>query len=88
MHLAAGAREIFTFHFPDYRWCDGEDFEEFVTRLSEAPPSDYPRTRRTRWARAGWGRTRRARWRTAEDRFTTPPEYGSETPQRCRPRPG
>jgi choline dehydrogenase-like flavoprotein len=37
LHRARGAREIFTFHWDELRWRDGEDFDAFLTRLRAAP---------------------------------------------------
>jgi choline dehydrogenase-like flavoprotein len=41
MHRAAGAKEVFTFHFRPYRWREGEDFEAYLERLRQAPAADY-----------------------------------------------
>jgi choline dehydrogenase-like flavoprotein len=40
VHRAAGAREIFTFHFREMRWRDGEDFDAFLDALRDAPVED------------------------------------------------
>jgi choline dehydrogenase-like flavoprotein len=41
IHRAAGAKEIFTFHWTDAgRWREGEDFEAFLARLAELPDED------------------------------------------------
>ena len=36
LHHAAGAREIYTFHWDDVSWRRGEDFDVFLTRLERA----------------------------------------------------
>lgn len=41
MAHAAGAREIFTFHFEEYRWRRGEDFDAFLDALRSAPLEDH-----------------------------------------------
>ena len=41
LHRARGAREIFTFHWDDPRWREGDDFDAYVARLEAAP---YERT--------------------------------------------
>ncbi|MCW3016897.1 MAG: glucose-methanol-choline oxidoreductase [Solirubrobacterales bacterium] len=41
LHRAAGARQVFTFHWSERRWQEGEDFEEYLRELQEAPPEDY-----------------------------------------------
>ncbi|MGW4797376.1 FAD-dependent oxidoreductase [Nonomuraea sp. NPDC004297] len=41
MHHAAGANEIFTFHWSDLRWRRGEDFEGYLNALRAAPTDDY-----------------------------------------------
>ena len=40
LHRAAGAREIFTFHFTERRWREGEDFDAFLETLADAPVED------------------------------------------------
>jgi choline dehydrogenase-like flavoprotein len=40
LHRAAGAREIFTFHFSERRWHEGEDFDAFLEELASAPVED------------------------------------------------
>lgn len=37
LHHAAGAREIYTFHFDEQRWRHGEDFDAFLAGLETAP---------------------------------------------------
>ncbi len=37
LHRARGAREIFTFHWDELRWRDGDDFDAFLARLEAAP---------------------------------------------------
>jgi len=37
LHHAAGAREIYTFHWDDVSWRRGEDFDAFVDALARAP---------------------------------------------------
>jgi len=37
LHHARGAREIFTFHWDEMRWRDGDDFDAFLERLRAAP---------------------------------------------------
>lgn len=41
MHRAAGAIEIFTFHWSDKRWRRGEDFEAYLSRLADSPIGDH-----------------------------------------------
>ncbi|MFF4625148.1 FAD-dependent oxidoreductase [Nonomuraea jabiensis] len=41
MHHAAGANEIFTFHWSDLRWRRGEDFDGYLDELRAAPADDY-----------------------------------------------
>ncbi|WP_208025706.1 FAD-dependent oxidoreductase [Amycolatopsis acidicola] len=41
MHRAAGAREIFTFHWSDHRWRRGEDFEDYLASLATAPAAEH-----------------------------------------------
>jgi len=41
MHRAAGATEIFTFHWSDLRWREGEDFEAYLDQLRAAPVDDH-----------------------------------------------
>ena len=36
LHRARGAREIFTFHWDDPAWREGEDFDAYVSRLESA----------------------------------------------------
>ena len=40
LHRAAGAHEIFTFHFTERRWREGEDFDAFLETLADAPVED------------------------------------------------
>ena len=40
LHRAAGAKEVFTFHFAERRWREGEDFEAFLDELRDAPAED------------------------------------------------
>lgn len=37
LHRARGAQEIFTFHWDDPAWREGEDFDAYVARLESAP---------------------------------------------------
>jgi choline dehydrogenase-like flavoprotein len=41
LHRAAGAREIFPFHWNGRRWREGEDFEAFLDALRAVPADDY-----------------------------------------------
>ncbi|MFF5112848.1 FAD-dependent oxidoreductase [Streptosporangium sp. NPDC000509] len=41
MHHAAGANEIFTFHWSDLRWRRGEDFDGYLDELRAVPADDY-----------------------------------------------
>ena len=41
MHRAAGAAEVFTFHWKDVRWRKGEDFDAFVDSLGDIDDEDY-----------------------------------------------
>lgn len=41
LHRAAGAREIFPFHWNGPRWHDGEPFEVFLDALRAVPPQEY-----------------------------------------------
>ncbi|MBB4683878.1 FAD-dependent oxidoreductase [Amycolatopsis jiangsuensis] len=41
MHRAAGAREIFTFHWNDHSWRRGEDFDAYLARLAHAPAAEH-----------------------------------------------
>jgi choline dehydrogenase-like flavoprotein len=41
MHRAAGATEVFTFHWTEHRWREGEDFEAFLDELRVAPAVDH-----------------------------------------------
>jgi len=41
MHHAAGAKEIFTFHWNELRWRAGEDFDEYIEALTNAPAESY-----------------------------------------------
>jgi choline dehydrogenase-like flavoprotein len=41
LHRAAGAHEVFTFHYKPYRWREGEDFDAYLERLRAAPVEDY-----------------------------------------------
>ena len=86
LHRAAGAQEIFTFHWDELRWREGDDFDAFLARL-EAAPND-----RTAYSahqmgscRLGVG-PRRPRSPTAGASSTTPRASGSAMPPRCRRR--
>jgi choline dehydrogenase-like flavoprotein len=37
LHRTRGAREIFTFHWDDLAWHEGEDFDAYVAHLEKAP---------------------------------------------------
>jgi choline dehydrogenase-like flavoprotein len=37
LHRTRGAREIFTFHWDDLAWHEGEDFDAYVVHLEKAP---------------------------------------------------
>jgi choline dehydrogenase-like flavoprotein len=37
LHRARGAREIFTFHWDDIGWQEGDDFDAFLARLATEP---------------------------------------------------
>jgi choline dehydrogenase-like flavoprotein len=37
LHRARGAREIFTFHWDDPAWYEGDDFDAYAARLEAAP---------------------------------------------------
>jgi choline dehydrogenase-like flavoprotein len=37
LHLAHGAHEIFTFHWDDPAWREGQDFDAYLARLESAP---------------------------------------------------
>ncbi|HEY4277987.1 MAG TPA: GMC family oxidoreductase [Conexibacter sp.] len=41
IHRAAGAREVFTFHFNERRWRDGEPFDGFLDELRTTPAEDF-----------------------------------------------
>ena len=41
MHRAAGATEIFTFHWSDLRWREGESFEDYLENLRTSPADDH-----------------------------------------------
>lgn len=41
MHEAAGAREVFTFHWRPRHWRRGEDFEQYLSSLRQTPLEDY-----------------------------------------------
>lgn len=41
IHRAAGAREVFTFHWHPRHWKRGEDFEAYVQQLRQTPIDDY-----------------------------------------------
>ncbi|HEY1699625.1 MAG TPA: GMC family oxidoreductase [Trebonia sp.] len=41
MHRAAGANEIFTFHWTERRWRRGDDFDAFLWQLEQAPAADH-----------------------------------------------
>jgi choline dehydrogenase-like flavoprotein len=40
LHRAGGAREVFTFHWTERRWTEGEDFDAFIASLEHAPAED------------------------------------------------
>jgi choline dehydrogenase-like flavoprotein len=42
LHRARGAREIFTFHWDDVRWREGDDFDAFCRRLESTPHDGTP----------------------------------------------
>ena len=41
VHHAAGAAEIFTFHWTPHHWRRGEDFDAYIERLEAAAPEEY-----------------------------------------------
>ncbi|ADB52302.1 FAD-dependent oxidoreductase [Conexibacter woesei] len=41
IHRAAGAREVFTFHWHERRWREGEDFGAFLDALRATPAEDF-----------------------------------------------
>lgn len=41
LHRAAGAEEVFTFHFNERRWRLGEDFDDYLEALRNTPAQDY-----------------------------------------------
>lgn len=41
VHHAAGAAEIFTFHWTPHHWRRGEDFDAYIERLEAAPAEEY-----------------------------------------------
>jgi choline dehydrogenase-like flavoprotein len=41
VHHAAGAAEIFTFHWSPHHWRRGEDFEAYIEQLEAAAPEEY-----------------------------------------------
>ncbi len=41
IHLAAGAREIFTFHWRPHHWRRGENFDGYLEQLEGAPSEEY-----------------------------------------------
>jgi choline dehydrogenase-like flavoprotein len=41
VHHAAGAAEIFTFHWSPFHWRRGEDFDAYIERLEAAAPEEY-----------------------------------------------
>jgi choline dehydrogenase-like flavoprotein len=41
VHEAAGAAEIFTFHWTPHHWRRGEDFDAYLARLENAAPEEY-----------------------------------------------
>jgi hypothetical protein len=41
VHHAAGATEIFTFHWSPHHWRRGEDFDAYIERLEAAAPEEY-----------------------------------------------
>jgi choline dehydrogenase-like flavoprotein len=41
VHHAAGAAEIFTFHWSPHHWRRGEDFDAYIEQLEAAPPEEY-----------------------------------------------
>jgi len=88
LHRAAGAVEIFTAHASELRWRSGEDFEAFAERVTRRPTTrtTWRASRRTRWARAGWGRTRLGQWPMDGGSCTTCAAFGSGTAARSRRR--
>lgn len=41
VHHAAGAAEIFTFHWTPHHWRRGEDFDAYIEQLEAAAPEEY-----------------------------------------------
>jgi len=41
VHHAAGAAEIFTFHWTPHHWRRGEDFDAYIEQLEAAPAEEY-----------------------------------------------
>ncbi len=41
VHHAAGAAEIFTFHWSPHHWRRGEDFDAYIEQLEAAAPEEY-----------------------------------------------
>jgi choline dehydrogenase-like flavoprotein len=41
LHRAAGAQEIFTFHYCERRWREGNDFDAYLRELAETSYDDY-----------------------------------------------
>lgn len=41
IHRAAGAREVFTFHWSEQRWREGEDFDQYLAGLRDIAVDDY-----------------------------------------------
>ncbi len=41
VHHAAGAEEIFTFHWSPHHWRRGEDFDAYIEQLEAAAPEEY-----------------------------------------------
>jgi choline dehydrogenase-like flavoprotein len=41
VHHAAGAAEIFTFHWSPHHWRRGEDFDAYIEQLEAAPAEEY-----------------------------------------------
>jgi choline dehydrogenase-like flavoprotein len=41
IHRAAGAKEVFTFHWHERRWREGEDFDAFLDALRATPAEDF-----------------------------------------------
>lgn len=41
LHRAAGATQVFTFHWSEHRWQEGEDFDTYLRELEATPAEDY-----------------------------------------------